>query len=206
MRLLEHLDRLIIRLSKALDAKDRRAAKKAIFSIRESARLLSEYVFRHDVSVYKKEEYLEELKTRCAKIANILRHHRCAVPPLLMLDLIGELYKAGCLQIFEEFMSLIMDTLRGELDWLARLADILIECGCMDIASRVLLELLEKKYNVRAVLINLAIVSYLLGKPRVAKRYADLYEAYTKRRLKLRKSLAIVLGEIPESYRINILQ
>ena len=113
-----------------------------------------------------------------------------------ILQVLSNFYKSGCTSTFDDIHGDLLKCFRMNPDALAHLADVLVDCGCIDLAFPILISLANIRYNIPAVLTNLAIVSYMLGRPRQARSFAQMYEKSIGRRLALSVSLKIALGEV----------
>lgn len=168
-----------------------------ILSLIDVSRYLVTTILAPDVKISIKKVVTGEISRHQEKleeiIANLLKYM-----PSFELGL--EFLKNTCMLGFDirlnKLGERIIDMLKTNPDLLAGLADIFIETGHIDLAYTALRILLNNKYNILTVLLNLAIVSYLLGYPRIAMRYVRVYEKLAGTKSKMRVPLLIASGDL----------
>jgi len=168
----------------------------SFLNILDISKYLASAILTPNVKTCEKRAILREITRHYEKIERTIMH---LITSTLSFELGLEFLKNVCLVGFDiQFNRLgekIIDTLKMNPDLLAGLTDVLIETGYLNLAYNALRILLNNRYNIMSVLLNLAIVSYLLGYPRVAMMYIRVYEKLAKTKSKLRIPLSIALGE-----------
>jgi len=199
MKTIHEITRILNNIQNAISSRDVKKIKGNLKLLNKASTIISKFLFRHDVSIFEKEKIMIVLNETCKKTAEIfhkiLQDYFYSFLPLL-IETLGKLYLVGCTRIFDKLFNELVSKAKLNPNAMAYIADKLLECGCTDLASIILNELLRLRYNLPAVLINLAIASYMTGKPRESQRYVHLYEKITQKKLRLKASLSIVLGEI----------
>ena len=200
MKDLSNLSIILEKLKAALNIGNIRLVQAILYALREDSKKIYQYLIKPKVSVFEKKKYMDRMKEICMKYSELISNNIQTISNVnmsILIETTGMLYKAGCIGIIDRIFEELFTLCKRNLDNLAYLADTLIECGCIDLAFKTLQYLLNKNYrNKPAVLINLAISSYMLGSPRKAKFYAEAYESLTRKTLTLKTSLQIVLGEV----------
>lgn len=201
MRTIHEIMRALNNIHNALVSHDVERIRANLSLLSNASLVVSKFLFRHDVSVFEKEKLIANLNKMYSKIVFVLRRimqeYFYSLLPLI-IDVLGNLYMTGCVKIFDDLFGDIISRARLNLNVMAFVADKLIECGCTDLAFTVLNDLFLLKYNLPVVLVNLAIASYMIGKPKKSRYYIQIYEKITRKKLRLKTSLLIVLGEIDE--------
>jgi len=199
IKLVRHIHSLIERLRNIIKAHDPEAINIVLYSLYANVKTLSEEILCQETPSYEKEKIIRIINNDCLEVTRLLTMILRNVRPInlyTLIDLIGELYKSGCIGIVDATHKNIIRALNKNPDGLAHFADMLMDCGCVDLAIPVLLRLLRYGYNVPIVLMNLSIATYMLGEPREALKFAMMYRRITGKRMALEKPLRIVLGEI----------
>ncbi len=199
MDIFSKLNMMLDRFEIAISTSDLQSINHILYLIYRGSRNVYNYVLKSKKSVFEKSIHIQKISAICDRLVKLISRNikSIAIADIyVLIETIGMLYRAGCQLIIDKLFPILYGLSRKDLNSLAHLADIMLECGCVDLAFKVLTQLLGMNYNCPAVLVNLAITSYMLGNPREAKRYAEMYENLTKRRLALKTSLAIVLGDV----------
>ena len=200
MKGISNLSIILERLKVALNLGNKRLVQAILYALCEDLKKIYRYLIKPKISVFEKRRQIDRMKEICVEYTELISNNIQMIGDInisILIETTGMLYKAGCTEIMDRIFEKIFIISKKNLNNLAHLADTLIECGCIDLAFKVLKYLLDKNYhNKSAVLINLAISSYMLGSPRKAKVYAEAYESLTKKSPSLKTSLRIVLGEV----------
>lgn len=155
--------------------------------------------FSTNFNLKTKMSILDEIAKFCKRILPYLKNTlSCDLNPQtieIIIDLISALTLLGCEEILHKSYKLILRTISNNLDLLAHLADTLIDLGFLKEAYLTLKLLLKSGYNQIAVLLNLAIISYMLGYPQTALNYLRTYEQITGRKSSLLIPIKIALAE-----------